>query len=60
MEQVDKLPDEEREVFGLLWYEGLTQPEAASVLNVSLKTVKRRWQSARLLLHRAMRGQPPE
>jgi RNA polymerase sigma factor (sigma-70 family) len=59
-EQVDKLPDEERDVFGLLWYEGLTQPEAASVLNVSLKTVKRRWQSARLQLHRALRGQSPE
>lgn len=59
-EQVGKLPDEEREVFGLLWYEGLTQPEAASILGVSLATVKRRWQSARLLLHRAMRGRPPE
>lgn len=58
-EAVDGLPDEEREVFGLLWYEGLTQPEAASVLAVSLKTVKRRWQSARLLLHRAMRGRSP-
>lgn len=59
-EQVEKLPDEEREVFGLLWYEGLTQPEAASILGISLATVKRRWQSARLLLHRAMRGQMPE
>jgi RNA polymerase sigma factor (sigma-70 family) len=55
-ERAGKLPDEEREVFNLLWYEGLTQPEAAEVLGVSLKTVKRRWQSARLLLHRAMRG----
>jgi RNA polymerase sigma-70 factor (ECF subfamily) len=44
------LPDDEREVFDLLWYYGLTQPEAAGVLNVSLRTVKRRWQRTRLAL----------
>jgi len=59
-EQVEKLSDEQREVFDLLWYEGLTQPEAATVLNVSLKTVKRRWQDARLFLFEAMRGESPE
>jgi len=59
-EQVEKLSDEQREVFDLLWYEGLTQPEAATVLGVSLKTVKRRWQDARLFLFEAMKGEPPE
>jgi RNA polymerase sigma-70 factor (ECF subfamily) len=59
-EQVEKLTDEQREVFDLLWYEGLTQPEAATVLSVSLKTVKRRWQDARLFLFEAMRGESPE
>ena len=59
-EQVEKLTDDQREVFDLLWYEGLTQPEAATVLGVSLKTVKRRWQDARLFLFEAMRGKPPE
>ncbi|HET6574115.1 MAG TPA: sigma-70 family RNA polymerase sigma factor [Fimbriiglobus sp.] len=49
-EQVDRLPDEEREVVQLLWYEGLRQPEAAVVLGVSLATLKRRWQAARLRL----------
>lgn len=58
-ERVERLPDDQREVFGLLWYEGLTQPEAATVLGVSLKTVKRRWQEARLFLFEAMRGEPP-
>lgn len=48
--QVEALPDEEKEVVGLLFYEGLTQQEAASVLGVSLRTVKRRWLSARCLL----------
>jgi RNA polymerase sigma-70 factor (ECF subfamily) len=49
-EQVESLPDEEREVVQLLWYEGLRQPEAAVVLGVSLATLKRRWQAARLRL----------
>ena len=40
------LSDEQREVFDLLWYEGLTQPEAATVLGVSLKTVNR-WVNGR-------------
>jgi RNA polymerase sigma-70 factor (ECF subfamily) len=48
---ISQLPDEEREVFDLMWYYGLTQPEVASVLNLSLSTVKRRWQRARLALH---------
>ena len=47
---VESLPDEEREVFGLLWYNGLTQDQAAEVLGVSVRTVKRRWQRARLSL----------
>ena len=31
-DQVDNLPEEQRKVFDLLWYKGLTQPEAADVL----------------------------
>ncbi|MFO0878352.1 MAG: sigma-70 family RNA polymerase sigma factor [Gemmataceae bacterium] len=54
-EQVERLPDEERQLFGLLWYQGLSQEEAAVVLGVSLRTVKRRWQSARLKLADALR-----
>lgn len=45
------LPAEEKEVFELLWYHGLSQEDAATVMNVSARTVKRYWQSARLLLH---------
>lgn len=54
-ESVEMLPDAEQEVFGLLFYDGLTQSQTAKVLGVSLATVKRRWQSARLLL-REMHG----
>lgn len=53
-DQVERLPHEEKEVVNLLWYEGLTQQEAAMVLGISLRTVKRRWHSARLKLFEAL------
>jgi RNA polymerase sigma-70 factor (ECF subfamily) len=49
-DQVGSLPDDEREVFDLLWYQGLSQAEVASLLAVNVRTIKRRWQSARLKL----------
>jgi RNA polymerase sigma-70 factor (ECF subfamily) len=48
---VERLPEEDRETFQLLWYAGLTLREVAEALNVSVRTVRRRWQSARLQLH---------
>jgi len=59
-EQIGALPDEERETFDLLWYQGLSQAEAAELLGVSERTVKRRWQAARLKLHEALGGEMPE
>lgn len=53
------LPPEEQEVFDMYYYGGLSQSEVAEVLNVSVRTVKRLWQSARLRLHDAMHGQWP-
>jgi hypothetical protein len=38
----------------------LTQAEAAEVLGVSARTVLRRWQSACLALHDALRGILPD
>jgi RNA polymerase sigma-70 factor (ECF subfamily) len=58
-ETIQSMPEEEREVFGLIWYGGLSQKDAASVLNTSLRTVKRRWLSARLRLARALYGERP-
>jgi RNA polymerase sigma factor (sigma-70 family) len=58
-ERVAKLPDQEREMFDLLWYEGLEQAEAAAVLGISERTVQRRWQTARLHLHRDLNGVAP-
>ena len=39
---IDELAEEEREVFGLVRIQGMTQAEAAHVLGVSAATVKRR------------------
>lgn len=55
-QQVDKLPEEQREVVNLLWYEDLSQPEAAEVLGVSLATLKRRWQAARMAMYEALKN----
>jgi RNA polymerase sigma factor (sigma-70 family) len=58
-EAVGRLPDEEREVFDLLWYRGLTHAQAAEALGVATKTVQRRWASARLLMRDALDGKAP-
>ena len=47
---VEQLTDEQKSVVELVWYEGISQPKAAKLLGVSLATVKRRWQAARLKL----------
>jgi len=42
LEAIDNLPDDEREAFGLVRVQGMTQTEAARVLGVAAVTVKRR------------------
>jgi RNA polymerase sigma-70 factor (ECF subfamily) len=50
LEAIDKLPEDEREVFGLVRVQGLTHAEAADVTGVSTKTVQRRLNRAMVLL----------
>jgi RNA polymerase sigma factor (sigma-70 family) len=50
LEAIDGLPGDEREAFNLVRVQGLTSPEAAEVLGVSVSTVQRRLNRARLLL----------
>lgn len=59
-DQVGRLPDEERELFDLLWYQELSQSEAAALLSISERTVKRRWASARLRLHKVLTETLPD
>jgi RNA polymerase sigma-70 factor (ECF subfamily) len=64
---IDGLPETEREVFDLVCIQGLTQAEAARIVGVSVKTVQRCLNRARLLLAAeladlcpAVPGAPPE
>lgn len=58
-EQIENLPPDQREVFDLIWYHGASQQEAAGILGVSLSTVQRRWQAARICLAASFAGEAP-
>ena len=47
---IEGLPEELREMFDLLWYHELSQDEAAEVVGVGVRQVKRRWRDAKLKL----------
>ncbi len=49
--EVARLAESEREVFELVWYQQLTHAEIADLLQISRRTVIRRWQAACLQLH---------
>ena len=57
-EAVARLPDDLRAVFDLLWYQKLSQAEAAALLGVAVPTGKLRWMKARLQVQRALGGSP--
>jgi RNA polymerase sigma-70 factor (ECF subfamily) len=50
LQAIEGLPEDEREIFDLVRIQGLTHAEAAGVVGVSVKTVQRRLNRARLLL----------
>jgi RNA polymerase sigma-70 factor (ECF subfamily) len=56
---VETLPDAEREIFDLLWYQGLSRREAAALLGVTERVVKRRWRATLLKLHERLGGRMP-
>ena len=49
--EVERLPVEERETVGLIYYHGWKQNEVAEFLHVDLRTVQRRWLRALGKLH---------
>lgn len=53
-EAVGELPENEREVFQLTWYQGLSQREAAELMGVDERTVRRYRLSAKLQLARRL------
>ncbi len=48
--QVGQLPEEERIIFELRWYGGLTQEAAAAILHISVPTLRKRFMRAKLRL----------
>jgi RNA polymerase sigma-70 factor (ECF subfamily) len=58
--EIDSLPEEEREVFGLVRIQGMTQTEAARVLGVAAVTVKRRLNRGLRILTEKLADLSPE
>ena len=58
-EAADTLNDEDRELFNLVWYVGLTQEQAAKALGYSVRTIARRWDVVKQCLVRQLKGQAP-
>jgi RNA polymerase sigma-70 factor (ECF subfamily) len=54
LDAIDELPEDEREVFGLVHVQGLMTGEAAEVVGVSVRTVQRRLNHALLLLAKVL------
>jgi RNA polymerase sigma factor (sigma-70 family) len=59
-EAAARLPDDLRAVFNLLWYQEMSQAEAAELLGIAVPTVKLRWMKARLQVQQALGGAPFE
>jgi RNA polymerase sigma factor (sigma-70 family) len=57
-QHLSQLPAEERDLFDLLYYQGLTKEQTASLLKLSLSTLKRRWIAARENLGRWLQVGP--
>jgi hypothetical protein len=58
-EQIAALPDNEREVFELVWYQDSPKPRPPSC-GVDVRKIKRRWLSAWMTLQDALQGEVPE
>jgi RNA polymerase sigma factor (sigma-70 family) len=56
---VDSLGESDREMFDLLWYQGLTKVDAAIILGVTERTIHNRWVMARLHLNDSVGGHFP-
>ncbi len=50
-EEVARLPDQDREVVGLIYYHGWTQAQVAELFKVHVRTVRRWWEAALVKLH---------
>src|SRR5262245_12566845 len=60
LEAIDNLPEEEREAFSLVRIQGMTHPEAAAVLGVSVRTVQRRLNRSFVILEESLQDLRPQ
>ncbi len=58
-ERVAQLPEDEREVVDLLFYEGVSQEEAAQLLDCSVRTIRRRYHDAKVRVYKGLTGGSP-
>jgi RNA polymerase sigma-70 factor (ECF subfamily) len=56
-EAAEQLPVKEREVVSLIFYHGKQQAEVAELLDVTVRTVQRRWETAMAKLQAVLRGE---
>jgi RNA polymerase sigma factor (sigma-70 family) len=49
---VENLSEEDRALFDLLWYQGLTMSDASELLCIPLRTLGRNWKAVRVRLYR--------
>jgi RNA polymerase sigma factor (sigma-70 family) len=54
--EVEKLPAQERELVGLIYYHGWTQGQVAELFEVNIRTVRRWWEAVLVKLHQALKG----
>lgn len=59
-EKIEQLPDENLQIFDLLWFQGLSQEDAAKILNMPLRTLARKWMITRVLIKTLLNNQLPE
>ena len=52
--------EDDRSLFDLLWYQGLTMAETSELLAVPLRTLGRRWKLVRVRLYRDLLSEPGE
>lgn len=59
-EAIEELPEQQREIFHLVWYLGADQKTVAALVGCSERTVKSRWREAREAVRGALEGQSPD
>lgn len=57
--KIEELPMENKQIFDLLWFQGLSQVDAAKALDMPTRTFTRKWTETKLLIRLLMHNQGP-